>query len=720
MRIFFLTLLVVWSVESYGQSELDYITSYETDVYNAGGSVLAISSDTDGILYFAVSEGILIFDGERWTTIPLSNRLRAVSLAYDSINQTMYVGGTKTFGYLQKDSTSRYRYIEISDNIPQSENYTEIWQVVVREDRVLFQAYERLFQFQGGVVTSIDITDSYIFSTGGGLLISQMKGPLFKNEPENAIWDQSDLKGEALFWSTDLGQSNTLLFSPTYGVYRFNHNSDEITYFASPLSDLLKEKYFYDGVRLTDNLMAVGTWENGVFIVDFDGNVLKELNNQSGLLSNIINDLWLGPYGRLWIATEYGISMVELNGLIEELEDENFLITKTNPLITSIIIEDDSVIYPTASATLSLSRNPDKIQINYGLPGVDYFDENSYVPILICEGDTISGTISEGSVLYSSLPNGDYSFSLNINYQGEERKGNGFTMSIQEPWYIFITDNLGSILIGLLILGVILFVTIFPIYLSRRKLSKLVEEKTAELRENQRNLENANKNLRDINDELDNFIYRSSHDLVAPVKSIKGLIEIMRLSKNEDPATYVTLLNERITRLESIISEINTYVKSVKKEPRITKFGLTDLVNEIKDELAYFESAGEIKLNVNTPTDFEIRGDRDRWKIILSNLLVNSIKYYDPNKPNPYVSVNLVQNNGTFKLSIEDNGQGIDRELQDRVFDMFFRAHEGGEGTGLGLFLVKKVVHEMNGDISIASEPKMGTNVQITMKNSLN
>jgi signal transduction histidine kinase len=244
-------------------------------------------------------------------------------------------------------------------------------------------------------------------------------------------------------------------------------------------------------------------------------------------------------------------------------------------------------------------------------------------------------------------------------------------------------------------------------------LTMMVAQKTQEIEERGKELEIMNKNLVQVNEELDIFLYRSSHDLISPVKSIKGLLGLMKLSK-DDQATYVELMEDRINRLERILNEINSYVKNAKRELVITQFNFRELITEIWSEIEFIENAAAIDLQIDVEEDFMLALDRDRWKMVLSNLMANAVKYHDYRKPKPFIRISVKEGNG-YQFNIEDNGQGIKKEYQSRLFEMFYRANEGSNGTGLGLFLVKKVIDSLQGTIEITSTLGVGTRVEITL-----
>jgi len=96
--------------------------------------------------------------------------------------------------------------------------------------------------------------------------------------------------------------------------------------------------------------------------------------------------------------------------------------------------------------------------------------------------------------------------------------------------------------------------------------------------------------------------------------------------------------------------------------------------------------------------------DRQRLKVVLHNLISNSVKYADSNKPNSYVKIHYQQDQGNSMILIEDNGIGSQSEQEDKIFEMFYRGSEKSKGSGLGLFIVKETLSVIGGNINVKIE----------------
>lgn len=233
--------------------------------------------------------------------------------------------------------------------------------------------------------------------------------------------------------------------------------------------------------------------------------------------------------------------------------------------------------------------------------------------------------------------------------------------------------------------------------------------------DNQRIIELQNEELKKTNKELDRFVYSASHDLRAPLSSISGLVNLMELEKGHCDPRYISLIKERVKAMEVFISEIVTYSRNSRLAPDIRSISLLDLINDVIDSLAFFENAHKMKVSVHVPKDLIINTDKDRLKIVLNNLLTNSIKYADFAKSNSFIEVNAVRKEGRILIEIKDNGIGIDDLHQERIFDMFYRATERSTGSGLGLYIAREAVEKLGGKILAQSEANSGSTFSLEL-----
>jgi signal transduction histidine kinase len=108
-------------------------------------------------------------------------------------------------------------------------------------------------------------------------------------------------------------------------------------------------------------------------------------------------------------------------------------------------------------------------------------------------------------------------------------------------------------------------------------------------------------------------------------------------------------------------------------------------------------------------------GDYSLTKMVLGNLLSNAVKYHSPNKPDPYVQVHFEKAMGKVSFIVTDNGEGIEEQHHQKIFEMFYRASENSNGTGLGLYIVKETLARLGGAVELQSKKGAGTTFKVIL-----
>jgi signal transduction histidine kinase len=240
-------------------------------------------------------------------------------------------------------------------------------------------------------------------------------------------------------------------------------------------------------------------------------------------------------------------------------------------------------------------------------------------------------------------------------------------------------------------------------------LENMVKERTDKLRTT---VDKLNKSV----SELDRFVYSASHDLSAPLKSILGLLYIARKDPDKTQTEkYLQYIENSIHNLEDVIKSLISYSRNSRMEVKHEPFDLLELINEVITELAFLPSADLLDFRIDITNNEIIHSDRQRLKVVLHNLIGNSVKYADYDKSNPFVQIHYEKAGNDNIIKIKDNGIGIAPEQLDKVFEMFYRGTEKSKGSGLGLFIVKETVSVMNGDLEVRSTPGEETIFTVTL-----
>ncbi|HMJ70976.1 MAG TPA: HAMP domain-containing sensor histidine kinase [Cyclobacteriaceae bacterium] len=225
-----------------------------------------------------------------------------------------------------------------------------------------------------------------------------------------------------------------------------------------------------------------------------------------------------------------------------------------------------------------------------------------------------------------------------------------------------------------------------------------------------------NEELTHLNVELDRFVYSSSHDLVAPLRSILGLLTLSNLSQDqEETKKYLAMIKERVHELERFIKEMSDYSKNARSSVEMEEIDLEKLLREVLETLRFFPDSDKLTIDINVEDDLMVYSDHRRLKVILSNIISNCFKYSDLEKKEPFVHIVATKHRTILHLEIADNGLGIEEAAIPKIFNMFYRAHEHGDGSGLGLYIVKETIDKLGGTIAVNSVVGKGTTFHITL-----
>lgn len=240
-------------------------------------------------------------------------------------------------------------------------------------------------------------------------------------------------------------------------------------------------------------------------------------------------------------------------------------------------------------------------------------------------------------------------------------------------------------------------------------LSQLVLSHTHEL-------ENANKELIEQKDQLEQYSFIVAHNLRAPLTQILGLVKLIQLSPSQtDKDEAMNRLVVSANDLGHVIKDLNTILEIKRQTKNLTEINLEEtllrtqamLEEDIRDSQVEIQSELQVTTIVSVAPYIES---------IFYNLISNSIKYKDAERKLKIIIRSILDGNQVC-LSFSDNGLGIDLErFKKNIFGLYKRFHLHVEGKGLGLYLVRTQVEAMGGKIEIESSPGHGTTFLIHLK----
>lgn len=246
---------------------------------------------------------------------------------------------------------------------------------------------------------------------------------------------------------------------------------------------------------------------------------------------------------------------------------------------------------------------------------------------------------------------------------------------------------------------------------------KELQEKLAARR---KSLRHKNEELQRMNLDLDNFIYTVSHDLRSPIHNIEGLMKLLQLELRETNC----FSKETEGVLQRVLASVDRFKRTIEdltRVSRLQKDASTSLGEEVISVKEVYE---DIMADLQNPsgrdrffvkTDFQVyqvRFSRKNFRSILYNLLSNAIKYQSPERE-CIIELETRLEEPYVVLTVKDNGLGIGKASQEQLFTMFRRFHHHVEGTGIGLFMVKRIIENSGGKVEVTSEAGAGAEFRV-------
>lgn len=254
-------------------------------------------------------------------------------------------------------------------------------------------------------------------------------------------------------------------------------------------------------------------------------------------------------------------------------------------------------------------------------------------------------------------------------------------------------------------------------------LEYLVQERTKSLTETIATNEQNLTELQHANFELDTFTYHASHDLKAPLSSILGLVQVAKME--HQPAMlgiYLDMIGQSVQKLDTLVVDLLALSRNKRTEINYEQIDWLQEIDDSLTQLKYMNNYSLIQITKNVVGKTAFYSDTKRIRVVLNNVISNAIKYQkiiENHLPNHFPSIEICVELAPTKamLTITDNGDGIPEEYQERIFEMFVRATDKANGSGLGLYIAKSIITKLGGTITIASEFGEGTTVTIVLPN---
>jgi two-component system, OmpR family, phosphate regulon sensor histidine kinase PhoR len=215
-----------------------------------------------------------------------------------------------------------------------------------------------------------------------------------------------------------------------------------------------------------------------------------------------------------------------------------------------------------------------------------------------------------------------------------------------------------------------------------------------------------------------NFVANVTHELNTPLTSISGFIETLQAGAAEDPETrrkFLDIIAIETARLQRLIEDLLVLSEiENKKESTMETINIQYSIEKTVELVFPIAEKRGIKLLINVDPKLSIEGNEDRFIQMMMNLIENAVKY---SNENGRVWIDGHESEGHIIISVKDEGIGIDKQHQDRLFERFYRVDKSRSrkvgGTGLGLSIVKHIAALFEAELKLESEPGKGSTFRL-------
>jgi signal transduction histidine kinase/ligand-binding sensor domain-containing protein len=717
----------------------------ETLLHNFNGINSSYYSK-EGDLWVATDKGIVLVQKNQFVLADLNSQTHFVEgIAYDHARDALYycykeilirlnhaIDGTWQSNIIYNDAASYFQSLQVGRRGLWAASTTELLlfshDVLKRKwdfspegnflHDVFIDSHQNLWLSQAGNSNVLIMTDS--------LEIKRIPVPIFKQSEINLVREgprgmyvgASGINGylffkghrEAAFRNISLPvnfsiesdfnihdiavQDSVLWIASTEGLLRYDH----ITAKRIDLGDVFTN-FSVSSVEVLDRRNILFANSYGLFRYDIQSGDYWLYDEGAGLPSNTITDhgIFVDLHKRLWVGTSFGLAIA-----VQPV---------TNSTPTAKPFCTDARVNGSPKPFVHGLHAPYGAFINLHFSPIT-FPENkitlqwrwgTHDPWRVLKNDELSLT---------DLSSGEHT----LQVRAKKNTGQGWSeptvmsIVIEKPYWQRVEFAFFILLFCILIAWISYTVTSRILRKRKQYLEILVHERTQDLQK-------ANEELTLRNNELDRFVYSASHDLSAPLKSVLGLITVARMDNpDEMHKQYLTMMERSVRKLEEFIQEVVSYSRNTRMPLKIEPCVFEEVVRGLLLDHQYSPNYDKIDFQIEDSTGRPMKTDITRIRIILNNLISNAIKFHRFNRGIAlFVKISLSESSSRYTLIVQDNGSGIEAMHLAHIFEMFYRASEQSQGSGLGLYILKESVAKLGGTVEARSKLDEGTTVTIIL-----
>ena len=327
MKKYFLIFFISFSVNS---QLLSPIQSFSPDQYNAANQNWDITQSDENDIFFANNDGLLKYNGSRWTTYlsPNGSIVRSIK----AVKNRVYAGLYEDFGYWEKDISGNHIYVSlVNENELTVDNDEEFWNILYYDDWLIFQSFKRLIMYNDvsreiktfepskNIFNSFIVEKRIYYTLSSGLYT-------IENGNEKLISNDTRLKNTTQYphiLNIFKKDNSILIVTDKLEFLELLPNGNLIDLYSLSTNPLFSGISVFKTIRLKDGGFAIGTVGRGLMLIDKNGNLIKIIDKSQGIINNTILSLYEDSKNNLWLGLDNGISLINSESAFKIYNDSD-------------------------------------------------------------------------------------------------------------------------------------------------------------------------------------------------------------------------------------------------------------------------------------------------------------------------------------------------------------------------------------------------------------
>jgi ligand-binding sensor domain-containing protein/DNA-binding CsgD family transcriptional regulator len=311
-------------IKTFGQNTigLPNLHNYNKFDYNGGLQNWDIKQDKNGIIYFANNEGLLSFDGVYWKIFPLPNKTIVRSIAISNDNK-IYVGGQDELGYFEADDKGVLQFHSLIPLIPaNNRTFGDVWDIVIFDKEIYCRTSIKIFKIKNNNTITYNASSEWLYlGICNNTLYAQDKESglaLMDNNDWKPLFNQNNLpKNDPITSILQNKNGYKIITTLKNGLYSLMQNT--IIPITNPTNSIFKNERIYNATLINSENIALATTNNGVYIIDFEGNIIQSFSKTEGLQNKNVLSIFADKQKNLWLGLDNGIDFINYNSAIKQI-----------------------------------------------------------------------------------------------------------------------------------------------------------------------------------------------------------------------------------------------------------------------------------------------------------------------------------------------------------------------------------------------------------------